>query len=406
MILVQLANFLPPGSGGLKRLKEETVKNRARSPWGLSGLGAAIIVVGLGLSACAGQKTLPSPTLSDTLPAGTIAVDASALPRAEFIPAAVTPQAVPASAPDATPEVSALPDPIPAVSAGTLEDVQHAQASPPDGLTPEAAQILKDHGYDLSDVMRNQQGTLRTAQLLREQDVDPFADPFAPKEEVTGDFEEYDPLEKYNVLAFEFNYKLDRYVIKPVAKGYNYVMPDIVQRGISNLFQNIRFVPRMLNNVFQAKFKGAGIEGSRFLINTTLGIGGFFDPAKAWFKLETPVEDSGQTFGRYGVKPGPYIVVPFLGSFTLRDGVGYIADLALDPFNWFVLPIIQLSGAPRLVTHQDTVTFAQLGSRAGQIVNDRSLNLEKFQGVEESTLDLYTAVRNAYLQQRARLIRE
>lgn len=269
-------------------------------------------------------------------------------------------------------------------------------------LTPEAAQILKEHGYDLSEVLRDQAGTLQTAQLFRDTDIDPFA----AKDGGSEDIEEYDPWEKVNVYTFEFNYKLDKYVVKPVAKGYNFIMPAMAQRGISNFFQNIRFVPRLLNNVLQAKFKGAGIETGRFLINTTLGVGGLFDPAKGWFNLDTPVEDSGQTFGRYGMKPGPYLVVPFLGSFTIRDGLGYIADLALDPFNWFVLPIIKLNGAPKLVTHDDTITFAQLGMRAGIIVNDRSLNLEKFQGVEESTLDLYAAVRNAYLQQRAKLIRE
>jgi phospholipid-binding lipoprotein MlaA len=183
-------------------------------------------------------------------------------------------------------------------------------------------------------------------------------------------------------------------------------MPEVAQRGISNFFTNIRFVPRMFNNVFQAKFKGAGIEGGRFLINSTLGVAGLFDPAKTWFDLETPVEDTGQTLGTWGFKPGPYLVIPFLGSFTVRDGLGYIGDLALDPFNWFVLPIIKLNGAPKVVAHNDTILFAQLGLRAGLIVNERSLNLEKFQGVEEATLDLYSAVRNAYLQQRARLIRE
>ena len=285
-----------------------------------------------------------------------------------------------------------------------------APAETPESLTPEAAEILKQHGYDPGPTP---QGTPQGVEVLTTQlksGGDTTAqpadyDPFASKDEAL-EVEEYDPWERYNQVAFEFNYKFDKYLLKPVAKGYNYIMPDAVQLGIANFFQNLRFVPRMLNNVFQAKFKGAAIEGSRFLINTTLGIGGLFDPAKRWFNLETPVEDTGQTFGRYGAKPGPYLVIPLLGSFTIRDGLGYIADLALDPFNWFVLPIIKLNGAPKVVSHDDTITFAQLGMRSGIIVNERSLNLEKFQGVEEATLDLYTAVRNAYLQQRARLIRE
>ena len=100
-------------------------------------------------------------------------------------------------------------------------------------------------------------------------------DPFARAEEGAG--EEYDPWESMNTNIFEFNRQVDRFVLKPVAKGYNFVMPDLVQVGISNIFTNIQFAPRFLNNVFQGKVKGAGIELGRFLINSTVGLAGFFD---------------------------------------------------------------------------------------------------------------------------------
>jgi phospholipid-binding lipoprotein MlaA len=234
-------------------------------------------------------------------------------------------------------------------------------------------------------------------------------DPFAKEDEAGGKAQEdYDPWETYNSVVFEFNRKVDRYVLKPVAQAYNWVLPDAVQRGVANFFQNVRFVPRMLNNVFQGKLKGAGIEGGRFLINSTLGVGGFMDPARRWFKLETPNEDAGQTLGVYGVKPGPYLLLPFLPPFTLRDATGFLIDIVLDPINYFVFPAIELDGAPSLIAHKNrgTTTIAQFGSRTYEIVNDRSLNLEKFQGVEEATLDLYVAVRNAYLQKRAKAIKE
>jgi len=237
-----------------------------------------------------------------------------------------------------------------------------------------------------------------------EESDDAEFDPFATSE--TEELAEYDPLESYNVLVFEFNYKLDRYVLKPVATGYNFVVPNIVQKGIKNIIQNVRVVPRLFNNVFQAKFKGAGIELTRFLLNSTVGIAGFFDPAKRWFNLETPLEDTGQTLGAYGTPPGPYLVMPFLGSFTLRDGVGYVVDLFLDPFNWLVLPIIKISDAPILVRDNVDVFIGQFAYRTGEIINLRSLNLERFQGVEEGTVDLYGAVRNAYLQSRAKAIQE
>jgi phospholipid-binding lipoprotein MlaA len=230
-------------------------------------------------------------------------------------------------------------------------------------------------------------------------------DPFARADEGTG--EEYDPWEPMNTKIFEFNRQVDRFVLKPVAKGYNFVMPDLVQVGISNIFSNLRFAPRFLNNVFQGKLKGAGIEVGRFLINSTVGVAGFFDLAKK-VDLVTSEEDLGQTLGFYGVKPGPYLVLPMFPPFTVRDFVGYVGDVFLNPINWLVVPIIEVNNVPSVIAHKNRMTSSliQTGSRVGEIVNERSRNLEKYQGVEEATLDLYTAVRNAYLQTRAKAIRE
>lgn len=234
---------------------------------------------------------------------------------------------------------------------------------------------------------------------------DELLDPFdtSPHE---AQMEEYDPIEPVNSVIFEFNYRFDKYLLKPVAKVYNFFVPPDVQQSIVNVFQNARFVPRFFNNLLQAKFRGAGIEMSRFLINSTLGVGGLFDPAKIMFDLDTPLEDLGQTLGSYGVPPGPYLVVPFYGPFTLRDGFGFIGDIFLDPFNWLVLPIFEIADAPRLIQHDPTVNYARLGLTGGESVNLRSLTLKTFQGVEEGTLDLYGAIRNGYLQQRQKAIQE
>lgn len=233
---------------------------------------------------------------------------------------------------------------------------------------------------------------------------EPF-DPFAKPEE---GIEEYDPWEPLNSKFFEFNRQLDRWILKPVAKGYNAVVPNVVQVGISNVFYNSRVTPRLMNNLFQGKFKGAGIEVGRFLINTTVGIAGFFDVAQR-FNLTTPEEDTGQTLGFYGVKPGPYLMVPLLGPYTVRDLIGYGGDIALNPIYWLIIPAMHnIDAIPTVVDIDErAATYAiSIASRATEIVNDRSLNLEKFEGVEESTLDLYAAVRNAYLQKRAKAIRE
>jgi phospholipid-binding lipoprotein MlaA len=210
---------------------------------------------------------------------------------------------------------------------------------------------------------------------------DPF-DPFAKSGE--DGLEEYDPWEPLNTKVFEFNRQVDRWILKPVAQGYNFVMPNPVQIGISNFFYNLRFPPRFFNNIFQGKAKGAGIEVGRFLVNSTAGVGGFFDVAQH-LDLKTPEEDTGQTLGFYGVGPGPYLVLPLLPPFTVRDFAGFLGDIALNPINWLVATIIEIDGVPSLIAHKNrmTSTMVQLGGRVFEIVNDSSLNLEKFQGVEK-----------------------
>jgi len=250
-------------------------------------------------------------------------------------------------------------------------------------------------------LMESAEGSLNEDTGVEDELFDPF-------DESSDDaqMEEYDPLEPVNSAVFEFNYRLDKYVVKHLAKVYNFFIPPDVQQSFSNVFQNIRFFPRLLNNLLQAKFEGAGIEMSRFLINSTLGVGGLFDPAGIMFELKTPPEDLGQTLGTYGVGPGPFLMVPFFGPFTLRDGVGFIGDGFLDPFNWFILPFIKTNSIPQLVQDRSNIRTIRLGLIGGEAVNLRALNLEKFQGVEEGTLDLYGAIRNGYLQQRLNAIQE
>jgi phospholipid-binding lipoprotein MlaA len=200
--------------------------------------------------------------------------------------------------------------------------------------------------------------------------------------------EEYDPWEPFNERMFEFNRRLDRYVLKPVAQAYNTVMPDRVQVMISNGYDNIQFVPRMMNSLLQGKFDGAVREFGRFVFNSTIGIGGLFDVAKME-GIEKSREDFGQTLGFYGFGPGPYLVLPFLEPLTVRDGIGKGIDGLMDPLSYFV-PFI----------------WTRLGMKVGETVNDRSLNLELFQGFEESVIDMYSAVRHGYLKRREKLIKE
>ena len=243
-----------------------------------------------------------------------------------------------------------------------------------------------------------------TTAVDRNSQEEPF-DPFAKPGE--AGLEEYDPWEPLNTKVFELNRQLDRWILKPVAKGYDFIMPNPLQVGVSNFFYNTRFVPRFVNNVLQGKVRGAGIEAGRFLVNTTVGVAGFIDWASD-MDLKTPEEDLGQTLGFYGVKPGPYIVIPLYPPFTVRDFVGYVGDIFLNPIYWLALPIIEIHDIPSAIPHYNRTTTSLIlfSAKVTEVGNDRSLNLEKYQGVEESTVDLYSAVRNAYLQKRAKAIQE
>lgn len=208
------------------------------------------------------------------------------------------------------------------------------------------------------------------------------------KEKDEYDVEDYDPWERFNEKMFDFNVKLDRHVLKPIAKVWDKILPDRIQIMISNVIDNAAFVPRLANSLFQRKWDGAMREIGRFMLNTTVGVGGLFDVAKHE-GIEKSREDFGQTLGFYGAGPGPYVIVPFIDPLTVRDGIGRLVDIFLDPVGYF--------GA----------FFAQrLAAKVTDVVNDRSLNLELYQGFEETTIDLYSAVRHAYLQRRQQLIKE
>jgi phospholipid-binding lipoprotein MlaA len=202
------------------------------------------------------------------------------------------------------------------------------------------------------------------------------------------DVEDYDPWEPFNEKMFEVNRRLDRWVLKPVAKAYDKVVPDTLQGMIANAFDNANAVPRFVNSLLQGKVDGALREVGRFMLNTTVGLGGLFDIARHE-GIEKSREDFGQTLGFYGVGPGPYIVLPLLEPLTVRDGIGKAVDGFMDPISYFI-PFF----------------WERLAMKATETVNDRSLNLELFQGFEETMLDLYSAVRHAYLERRRQLVKE
>ncbi len=202
-----------------------------------------------------------------------------------------------------------------------------------------------------------------------------------------------DPLEPVNRAFFHFNDKLYVWVLKPAATGYKAVIPEDGRIGIRNFFSNVKTPVRLVNCLLQAKFKGAANETVRFVLNTTIGIAGFFDPAKKTFKIEKQDVDFGQTLGIWGIGPAFYLNLPILGPSSLRDGFGYAVDLFFDPQTY--LAYIYLV--------EEIVDYA---TWVLDKVNETSLELGEYENLKKAALDPYIALREAYAQYRQNKIKK
>jgi phospholipid-binding lipoprotein MlaA len=200
---------------------------------------------------------------------------------------------------------------------------------------------------------------------------------------------DYDPWETVNARTFDINFNyLDRYALKPAAEVWARALPQSVRHGLANVFDNIAMPRRFVNKVLQGRLPGAGEELARFVLNTTVGVAGFFDVA-AHIGLHESDADTGQTLGTWGIKPGPYLVLPILPPLDVRDAIGFAADSFMDPLSWFVTPL-----------------GADIGRSAAYTINERADHMTEYDDVEDTSLDLYAAVRNGYLQRRQKLIRD
>ncbi len=214
--------------------------------------------------------------------------------------------------------------------------------------------------------------------------------PSEPAEEETGAKEISDPLEPMNRASFKFNDKLYFWFFKPVATGYKAIVPEDARIGVRNFFSNLSTPVRLVNCLLQAKFKGAGNEGFRFLLNSTFGLAGFLDLAKRDFNVEKEDRDFGQTLGVWGMGPSFYLNWPLLGPSSLRDTFGFIGDLALDPRTYvFNAPWNYVFGAAKPV----------------EAINNVSFRIGEYEDFKKAALDPYLAMRNAYSQYREHKIR-
>ncbi|MFN2426389.1 MAG: VacJ family lipoprotein [Candidatus Binatia bacterium] len=196
-----------------------------------------------------------------------------------------------------------------------------------------------------------------------------------------------DPWASLNRPFFRFNDALDRYALEPVAKGYDFILPEIVEGWVTNFFANLWFPVVFTNCVLQAKPREATQSLARFMVNTTIGLGGFGDPATR-LKVPAPNEDFGQTLGYWGVGTGPYLVLPFMGPSNVRDTAGRLVDSANRVWPYFV---------PWYVT---------TGTGVVEVINTRARYLEQVEDLRESSVDYYAAVRDAYLQRREALVED
>ena len=145
------------------------------------------------------------------------------------------------------------------------------------------------------------------------------------RDDIVYSLDAYDPWEGFNRHMYVFNYNFDKYVFLPVVSAYEWAVPDYLEDRISGIFKNMGELGNFTNNLLQFKGKRTAITTGRFLVNTTVGLAGMYDPATRW-GMYVPKEDFGQTLGHYGVGAGPYLVLPILGPSNLRDGTGTIFD--------------------------------------------------------------------------------
>jgi len=206
--------------------------------------------------------------------------------------------------------------------------------------------------------------------------------------------------EGFSRAMFKLNHGLDTVIFEPVAKGYR-ALPSPIRKGTGNVMNNLRSLLTFSNNVLQGDFRNAGNTAGRFVINSTVGILGIFDPAAALGLEEKGKEDFGQTMGVWGTSTGCYFVLPILGPTTVRDSVGLVGNFFLDPVYH--------------VTHNSEIHNGLVGNsnysehnyyyyRGTGAVDFRAKNIESWDSLEKNSIDLYASLKSFYLQNRSQQI--
>ncbi len=205
--------------------------------------------------------------------------------------------------------------------------------------------------------------------------------------------------EKFSRGTLKFNQGLDKVIFKPVAKGYR-ALPVPIRSGTSNFVGNLRSLLTFTNNILQGDFRGAGNTAGRFTINTTVGILGIFDPASKMGFEKKSREDFGQTLGVWGADSGCYFVLPVLGPTTMRDSLGLIGNVFIDP----VYHLTHNSETDVVIGNENLSEHNYYYYKGTDAVDFRSKNIESIDSLEKNSIDFYASVKSLYLQNRSQKI--
>jgi phospholipid-binding lipoprotein MlaA len=293
-----------------------------------------------------------------------------------------------------------LPAPATALSAASLDEEAEAEAAvdaaePPPAASPESEPPASEP--PASDAWAPDPD-LYADDPPEPPPEDPWAvepDLYADEEDTDADDEdlyqlaipEPDPFETANRGLLYFNNGVDRFLLDPASKAYQFVMPDFAERALLRAFANFNSPVTLVNDVFQLEFRRAGVTLSRLVVNSTVGLAGFIDVAER-MGLEAHVSDFGMTLAKAGLGSGPYIVIPVLGPSTARDAVGFGVDLLFRPLFYLIGPF----------------DFLFVGTGNGFLV--RASYMEELEALREGSVDYYATLRNAYFQRRAEQLRE
>jgi len=211
-----------------------------------------------------------------------------------------------------------------------------------------------------------------------------FDEEFDAELELSSDVDQADPFESANRKVFAFNQGVDTVFVSPITRGYRFLVPEMARKGIRRAYLNLNSPKILVNDLLQLRFKDAGETLGRFVLNSTLGLGGLFDAGRAagWERHDN---DFGQSLAKMGVASGPYLMIPVFGPSTVRDGLGSVVDLAFQPLAYVL-------GPAELLVH------VYIGS--GNSLTLLDANHDKLEALEDSSVDFYAAMRSAYLQSR------